>query len=98
MKKSITVLFAATISFSAFAHNGEDHSQQKTPQAPDCAKMASMKMNPNDPVMQAMHAKCANPTHKDHDAKPADDSKPHGDDKDAHHDHADTDKEKGAGQ
>jgi hypothetical protein len=91
MKKSITVVFATLISVSAFAHNGEDHSQQKTPQAPDCAKMASMKMNPNDPVMQAMHAKCANPP-KQHDAKPADDSKPHSDDKGAHHDHGDANK------
>ena len=48
----------------AYAHDPKEHAKEATAKnaAPDCAAMKDMdhsKMDPNDPVMKAMMAKCA---------------------------------------
>jgi len=69
MKTRFVVLLSAAITFPAFAH---DPSQHKPGDAknPDCAQMQHMdmsKMDPNDPVMKAMHDKCMGAMKHDHD-------------------------------
>lgn len=82
MKFTLAVFLTTAIAAPAFAH---DPSLHKTGDAkdPECAKMDSMdtsKMDPNDPVMKAIHAKCAaamkheHDEHADHD-HPSKDSK-----------------------
>ena len=82
----------AAFSLAALAHDPKLHKKEGAA-APDCSKMKDMdmsKMDPNDPVMKAMHDKCkdAHAKHDDmhaHDmkdmpamdkSKPADASKP----------------------
>ena len=79
MKLRLAVLFTAAIAAPAFAHDPSLHKPGDA-KDPDCAKMDSMdmsKMDPKDPVMKAMHAKCAaamkheGDDHADHDPKSA---------------------------
>jgi hypothetical protein len=76
MKIQFTALLALCVfSLSAFAHDPSLH-HKKTAATPDCAQMnaADMsKMDPNDPVMKALHAKCASADPQD--AKKHDDMK-----------------------
>jgi hypothetical protein len=60
------LIFAASLT-PAFAHDPKKHQQQGAT-APDCSKLKSMdasKMDPNDPVMNALRVKCQKQT--DHD-------------------------------
>ena len=84
MNLRLAVLLTAAIAAPAFAHDPSLHKAGDA-KDPDCAKMDSMdmsKMNSNDPVMKAMHTKCAAAMkHKhddraDHDQKPADPKDP----------------------
>lgn len=55
------------VSLPALAHDPKEHLKEGGT-APDCAKMRDMdmsKMDMNDPVMKAMHAKCMNQANHD---------------------------------
>lgn len=57
-------LAALTIALNVSAHDPKEHEKEAAAAKakPDCAKMKTMdmsKMDPNDPVMKAMMAKCA---------------------------------------
>lgn len=55
-------LVLAAYSLPSFAHDPKLHKQSGAA-APDCSQMKDMdasKMDMNDPVMKAMHAKCKN--------------------------------------
>jgi hypothetical protein len=54
---------ALALPLPALAHDPKLHEKEaaEAKAGPDCAKLATMdmsKMDPNDPVMMAMHAKC----------------------------------------
>lgn len=74
MKKTLSTTFAAillTFAQGAFAHDPAEHAKEAAAAkaGPNCEAMKTMdhsKMDPNDPVMKAMMAKCAG------SAKPAD--------------------------
>lgn len=70
-------LALAAFSLPALAHDPKFHHQQGAT-APDCSQMKDMdmsKMDPNDPVMKAMQAKCKAATK--HDAAAAHDANGH---------------------
>lgn len=69
MKLRIASFILAALSTSVFAHDPSEHKKDGDAQ-PDCAQMKNMdmsKIDPNDPVMKAMHEKCA--AHGDHGGK-----------------------------
>ena len=86
--KTKVILFttALLVSILAPAHDPKEHAKEG--EAPDCQALASMdqgKMDMDDPVMQAMHAKCkeamqdhggerGNDTHTDEDAHAMEDN------------------------
>lgn len=63
--RSLAALLAiATFATPALAHDPKEHEKEAAAAAakPDCAKLKTMDlstMNPNDPVMKALTAKCA---------------------------------------
>lgn len=67
MKHTLTTILAAaflTFAQGAFAHDPAEHAKEAAAAkaGPNCEAMKSMdhsKMDPNDPVMKAMMAKCA---------------------------------------
>jgi hypothetical protein len=92
MKTRFAVALTALIALPAAAHDPALHKQDDAKQSADCAQMKNMdmsKMNPNDPVMKAMHEKCAAGMHgDDHKAAPATGADAH-----KNHDHKAGDKE-----
>jgi uncharacterized protein involved in copper resistance len=79
LSRSLATLALASGVFNASAHDPAEHAREAAAAkaGPDCAQMASMdqaKMDRNDPVMQAMLARCgeakdhekANPSSMDH--------------------------------
>lgn len=70
MKTRFTVVFAMAIALPAFAHDPSLHKPGDA-KDPDCAQMERMdmsKMDPQDPVVKAMHTKCMAAMKHDHDA------------------------------
>ena len=67
MKNILSLAFTAAILFfapSTFAHDPAEHAKEaaEAKAGPNCEAMKTMdhsKMDPNDPVMKAMMAKCA---------------------------------------
>ncbi len=60
-------LTLVALSTTSFAHDPKLHKKEQA-SSPDCAQMKDMdmsKMDPNDPVMKAMHDKCKNATGHD---------------------------------
>lgn len=65
---TILTLFVAALSVPSFAHDPKEHQQQGAT-APDCSRMTGTdagKMDMNDPVVKALHAKCKKQMEQQH--------------------------------
>lgn len=65
---TILSLFVAALSVPSFAHDPKEHQQQGAT-TPDCSRVTSTdadKMDMNDPVVKALHAKCKKQMEQQH--------------------------------
>ncbi|HVJ61891.1 MAG TPA: hypothetical protein VM555_04180 [Tahibacter sp.] len=67
----IAVALAAFLAAPAYAHDPKEHEKEAAAAKarPDCAKLKTMdlsKLDPNDPVVKALKAKCEPAAHADH--------------------------------